>query len=61
MRTVDHVVEQCVGSQNPVYPHLGITTDPLLVVLHLIPQSIVAGLFLVMGTQTLIANGITQS
>lgn len=35
-------------------------TGPLLVVLHLIPQGVLAGLFFVMGTQALTANGITQ-
>jgi boron transporter len=35
-------------------------TGPLLTVLHLIPQAVLAGLFFVMGTQALIGNGITQ-
>ena len=34
-------------------------TGPLLVVLHLIPQGVLAGLFFVMGVQALEANGIT--
>lgn len=34
-------------------------TGPLLVVLHLIPQAVLAGLFFVMGMQALSANGIT--
>lgn len=39
---------------------LGTMTGPLLVVLHLIPQGVLAGLFFVMGTQALTGNGITQ-
>ena len=34
-------------------------TGPLLIVLHLIPQSVLAGLFFVMGLQALASNGIT--
>lgn len=34
-------------------------TGPLLVVIHLIPQAVLAGLFFVMGIQALEANGIT--
>ena len=34
-------------------------TGPLLVVLHLIPQGVLAGLFFVMGVQALEGNGIT--
>lgn len=34
-------------------------SGPLLVVLHLIPQGVLAGLFLVMGIQALLGNGIT--
>jgi hypothetical protein len=34
-------------------------TGPLLIVIHLIPQAVLAGLFFVMGIQALEANGIT--
>lgn len=34
-------------------------TGPLLVVLHLIPQAVLAGLFFIMGYQALEGNGIT--
>lgn len=34
-------------------------TGPLLIVLHLIPQGVLAGLFFVMGIQALEGNGIT--
>jgi len=34
-------------------------TGPLLTVLHLIPQGVLAGLFFVMGTQALASNGLT--
>ena len=35
-------------------------TGPLLVVLHLIPQGVLAGLFFIMGVQALEGNGITK-
>ena len=35
-------------------------SGPLLIVVHLIPQGVLAGLFFVMGTQALAGNGITQ-
>ena len=38
---------------------LGTMTGPLLIVLHLIPQGVLAGLFFVMGVQALEGNGIT--
>ena len=34
-------------------------SGPLLIVLHLIPQSVLAGLFFIMGVQALEGNGIT--
>ena len=56
---VDHVVEQRVSNLAQGLLTLGTMTGPLLVVLHLIPQGVLAGLFFVMGTQALTANGIT--
>lgn len=38
---------------------LGTMSGPLLVVLHLIPQGVLAGLFFIMGYQALEGNGIT--
>lgn len=38
---------------------LGTMTGPLLIVVHLIPQGVLAGLFFVMGVQALEGNGIT--
>ncbi|GFP55347.1 putative transporter C543.05c [Trichoderma asperellum] len=38
---------------------LGTMTGPLLVVLHLVPHGVLAGLFFIMGVQALQANGIT--
>ena len=35
-------------------------TGPLLIVLHLIPQGVLAGLFFIMGVQALEGNGITK-
>jgi boron transporter len=58
-RIVDHVVEQRVSNLAQGLLTLGTMTGPLLVVLHLIPQGVLAGLFFVMGTQALAGNGIT--
>jgi len=58
-RVVDHVVEQRVSNLAQGLLTLGTMTGPLLVVLHLIPQAVLAGLFFVMGVQALEANGIT--
>lgn len=56
---VDHVVEQRVSNLAQGLLTLGTMTGPLLVVLHLIPRGVLAGLFLVMGIQALEPNGIT--
>jgi hypothetical protein len=56
---VDHVVEQRVSNLAQGLLTLGTMTGPLLIVLHLIPQAVLAGLFFVMGIQALEANGIT--
>lgn len=56
---VDHVVEQRVSNLAQGLLTLGTMTGPLLVVLHLIPQGVLAGLFFVMGVQALEGNGIT--
>ncbi|KAF1985304.1 hypothetical protein K402DRAFT_335037 [Aulographum hederae CBS 113979] len=58
-RVVDHVVEQRVSNLAQGLLTLGTMTGPLLVVLHLIPQGVLAGLFFVMGVQALQGNGIT--
>lgn len=54
-----HVVEQRVSNLAQGLLTLGTMTAPLLVVLHLIPQAVLAGLFFIMGYQALAANGIT--
>ncbi|KAI6712434.1 inorganic anion exchanger [Diplocarpon mali] len=54
-----HVVEQRVSNLAQGLLTLGTMTGPLLVVLHLIPQGVLAGLFFVMGVQALEGNGIT--
>ncbi|KHO01520.1 Bicarbonate transporter, eukaryotic [Metarhizium album ARSEF 1941] len=54
-----HVVEQRLSNLAQGLLTLGTMTAPLLVVLHLIPQGVLAGLFFVMGVQALEANGIT--
>lgn len=56
---VDHVVEQRLSNLAQGLLTLGTMTGPLLVVLHLIPQGVLAGLFFVMGIQALEGNGIT--
>jgi boron transporter len=60
LRITDHVVEQRVSNLAQGLLTLGTMTGPLLVVLHLIPQCVLAGLFFIMGVQALQANGITQ-
>ena len=59
-RIIDHVVEQRVSNLAQGLLTLGTMTGPLLIVLHLIPQGVLAGLFFVMGTQALVGNGITK-
>ena len=59
MTKVDHVVEQRVSNLAQGLLTLGTMSGPLLVVLHLIPQGVLAGLFFVMGVQALEGNGIT--
>lgn len=56
----EYVVEQRVSNLAQGLLTLGTMTGPLLVVLHLIPQGVLAGLFFIMGVQALQGNGITQ-
>ncbi|KAI9742949.1 MAG: hypothetical protein M1835_002992, partial [Candelina submexicana] len=58
-RVVDHVVEQRVSNLAQGILTLGTMSGPLLVVLHLIPRGVLAGLFFIMGVQALEGNGIT--
>ncbi|KAL9600577.1 MAG: hypothetical protein Q9219_003123 [cf. Caloplaca sp. 3 TL-2023] len=58
-RVVDHVVEQRVSNLAQGILTLGTMSGPLLIVLHLIPDGVLAGLFFVMGVQALEGNGIT--
>ncbi|KAJ5105910.1 hypothetical protein NUU61_003257 [Penicillium alfredii] len=60
IRVTDHVVEQRVSNFAQGLLTLGTMTGPLLIVLHLIPQGVMAGLFFIMGVQALQGNGITQ-
>ena len=57
---VDHVVEQRFSNLAQGLLTLGTMSGPLLIVLHLIPQGVLAGLFFVMGVQALEGNGITR-
>ena len=58
-RVVDHVVEQRLSNLAQGLLTLGTMTGPLLIVLHLVPQAVLAGLFFIMGVQALEGNGIT--
>lgn len=58
-RVVDHVVEQRVSNLAQGLLTLGTMSGPLLIVLHLIPRGVLAGLFFIMGVQALEGNGIT--
>jgi boron transporter len=60
IRVRDHVVEQRVSNLAQGLLTLGTMTGPLLILLHLIPQAVLAGLFFIMGVQALQGNGITQ-
>jgi boron transporter len=53
------VVEQRVSNLAQGLLTLGTMSGPLLIILHLIPQGVLAGLFFIMGMQALAANGIT--
>ncbi|KAH7166027.1 HCO3 transporter family-domain-containing protein [Dactylonectria macrodidyma] len=55
-----HVVEQRFSNLAQGLLTLGTMSGPLLVVIHLIPHGVLAGLFFVMGVQALEANGITS-
>ena len=57
---VSHVVEQRFSNLAQGLLTLVAMTGPLLVVLGLIPQGVLAGLFFVMGIQALEANGMTS-
>lgn len=54
-----HVVEQRVSNLAQGLLTLGTMSGPLLSVLHLIPQGVLAGLFFIMGYQALEGNGVT--
>lgn len=60
VRINDHVVEQRFSNLAQGLLTLGTMSAPLLIVLHLIPQGVMAGLFFVMGVQALQGNGITR-
>lgn len=55
-----HVVEQRFSNLAQGLLTLVTMSPPLLVVLHLIPQAVLAGLFFIMGYQALEANGIIE-
>ncbi|KAI9672698.1 MAG: hypothetical protein M1831_000133 [Alyxoria varia] len=57
-RVVDHVVEQRASNFIQGALCLIVMTGPLLIVIGLIPQGVLAGLFFTMGTQALASNGI---
>lgn len=53
------MVEQRLSNLAQGLLTLGTMSGPLLFVLHLIPQAVLAGLFFIMGVQALESNGIT--
>lgn len=57
-RQIEHVVEQRLSNLAQGLLTLGTMSGPLLVVLHLIPQAVLAGLFFIMGMQALRSNGV---
>jgi boron transporter len=57
---VDYIVEQRASNLAQGLLILGTMSGPLLVLLHLIPEAVLSGLFFVMGIQALEANGITK-
>ncbi|KAI1006628.1 putative transporter [Podosphaera aphanis] len=57
---VSHVVEQRLSNLGQGVLTLGTMAGPVLIVLHQIPQGVLAGLFFVMGVQALEANGISS-
>ena len=59
-RVIDHVVEQRFSNLAQGLLTLVTMTGPLLIVLGLVPQGVLGGLFFVMGIQALITNGMTQ-
>ena len=58
-RVTDHVVEQRLSNLAQGLLFILTMSPPLLIVLALIPQAVLAGLFFVMGIQALEGNGIT--
>lgn len=58
-RVITRVVEQRLSNLAQGLLTLGTMTGPFLIVLHLIPQGVLAGLFFIMGLQALASNGIT--
>lgn len=57
---IDHVVEQRASNLLQGLIILFTMSGPIMSVLHLIPQGVLAGLFFVMGIQALEGNGMTQ-
>ncbi|KAL2315647.1 HC03 family inorganic anion exchanger [Schizosaccharomyces pombe] len=58
---IDRVVEQRASNFIQGLMTVGTMTGPLLLVLHQIPQCVLAGLFWVMGFSAIFGNGITQN
>ncbi|GIZ47242.1 hypothetical protein CKM354_001033900 [Cercospora kikuchii] len=57
-RVIDHIVEQRVSHLSQGLLFLATMSGPILTALHQIPQAVLSGLFIVMGLQTLMANGV---
>lgn len=58
MEVVDHIVEQRFSHLAQGLLFLATMSGPILTALNQIPQAVLSGLFMVMGLQTLTANGV---
>lgn len=56
---ISHVVEQRISNLAQGMLTLATMSHPFLIILHLVPQGVLAGLFFIMGIQALQENSIT--
>ena len=57
-RVIDHIVEQRVSHLSQGLLFLATMSGPILTAPNQIPQAVLSGLFIVMGLQTLVTNGV---
>ncbi|KAI5358151.1 Putative bicarbonate transporter [Septoria linicola] len=60
VEVVDHIVEQRVSHLSQDLLFLATMSGPILTALSQIPQAVLSGLFIVIGLQALMANGIVS-